>query len=367
VDKAKDDSIERLVLPYLARLEGYTAHKAVETVAGKVSIAPEAIIKIDANENPYGCSPRVTRALAESRSLHLYPDAGQHELRQAISGYCGASPDRIVVGNGSGDLIDVLLHLFIGLGDEVISCVPTFDMFRFRTEVCGGMLVEVPRGPDFAVDIAAVRRVVTPRTRMIILINPNNPTGTLTSLEEIKALLDIGLPVLVDEAYYEFAGETAIPLSGRYPNLMVLRTFSKWAGLAGLRAGYGIFPPRIADCLLKFKLPYNVSMAAKIAVEESLKDVPYLMERVGAIIAERERLFSALEQIPGIRPVPSRANFILCSIESGGAAALQGQLQEKGIIVRYFDKPLLRSCLRFSVGKPEHSDALIQALKERGG
>jgi len=359
--------IERLVLPYLARLEGYAAHKPSQSLADRIKVSPEDIIKIDANENPYGCSPRVAEALARSRHLHLYPDAGQHEIRRAVAAYCGAAPERIVVGNGSGDLIDLLLRLLVGSGDEVISCVPTFDMFRFRTDFCGGKLIEVPRARDFAVDVAAVRRAVTSRTRMIILINPNNPTGTLMPQADIESLLETGLPVLVDEAYYEFAGETSVPLMEKYANLVILRTFSKWAGLAGLRVGYGIFPTRLAEYILKLKLPYNVSLAAQIAVEASLADVPYLMERVRTIVAERERLFAALVEIPGLHPVPSRANFILCSIDGGEAALLQSQLQDRGIIVRYFDKPLLKNCLRFSIGTPAQSDALLRALKEKRG
>ena len=145
---------------------------------------------------------------------------------------------------------------------------------------------------------------------------------------------------------------------------MVLRTFSKWAGLAGLRIGYGIFPPQIADYLLKIKLPYNVSMAASVAVQESLVDIDYLMSTVKAINTERERLFSKLKQLKFLKPFPSRANFILCSVLEGTASELQQRLQRKGILVRYFDLPFLKNSIRISVGKPEHTDALIKALQE---
>jgi len=142
-----------------------------------------------------------------------------------------------------------------------------------------------------------------------------------------------------------------------------LRTFSKWAGLAGLRVGYGLFPPTIAGYLLKIKIPYNVNVAALVAVEESLKDIDYLMGTVEKIIAERGRLFEELKKIKWLKPFPSQANFILCSVQKGEAKELRQKLQAKGILVRYFEEPRLRNCIRISVGKPEHTDALIKALK----
>ncbi|HET6477835.1 MAG TPA: aminotransferase class I/II-fold pyridoxal phosphate-dependent enzyme, partial [Dehalococcoidales bacterium] len=166
--------------------------------------------------------------------------------------------------------------------------------------------------------------------------------------------------------YYEFYGKTVVPLVDRYPNLMVLRTFSKWAGLAGLRAGYGIFPPEIASYLIKIKLPYNVNVAALVAVQESLEDVGYLMGKVKAIIAERERLFQELRKIDWLKPFPSQANFIFCSVQKGDAGELRQRLQQKGILVRYFDQPLLQNSIRISVGRPEDTDTLVKVLQELG-
>jgi histidinol-phosphate aminotransferase len=153
---------------------------------------------------------------------------------------------------------------------------------------------------------------------------------------------------------------------GSYDNLIVLRTLSKWAGLAGLRVGYGILPPSIADYLLKIKIPYNVNVAAVIAVRESLSDLDYLMSTNRAIIAERERLFGELKKIECLNPYPSKANFIFCPVLLGKAIELQQKLQEKGIMVRYFDTPLLNNSIRISVGKPEHTDVLLKAFKEIG-
>ncbi len=323
----------------------------------------EDIIKLDANENPYGCSPKVSRALSSYPYLNIYPDNGQNRLRKLLEGYSGVGAEHIVAGSGSNQLIDLVLRLFVSKGDEVINCVPTFGLYRFSTELCGGTPVEVPRDDNFAIDIGAIKAALTKKTKIIFLANPNAPTGNLTPLRDILEILDTGLPVLVDEAYYEFSRQTVVPLLSQYDNLMVLRTFSKWAGLAGLRVGYGLFPPKIAEYLLRIKIPYNVNVAALVAVEESLKDIDYLAGAVKAIIDERERLFEELKKIEWLKPFPSQANFILCLVQKVDAKELRQKLQAKGILVRYFEEPRLRNCLRISVGKPEHTDALIKALR----
>jgi len=357
--------IERFIRPDLVTFTGYAARKSPDTLEGKVEVPVESIIKLDANENPYGCSPRVSQALAAYPDLNIYPDDGQTRLRKLLEGYTGVDARHIVAGSGSNQLIDLVLRLLISKGDEVINCVPTFGIYRFSTELCGGTLVEVPRDENFAVKVGAVKAAISKRTKIIFLVNPNNPTGTLMPQKDILEILDTGLPVLIDEAYYEFSGQTVAPLLSQYENLMVLRTFSKWAGLAGLRVGYGLFPPKIADYLLRIKIPYNVNVAALVAVQESLKDINYLMSNVKAIIAERERLFGELKKLEWLKPFPSQANFILCSVLKGEAGELRQKLQDKGILVRYFAEPLLRNFIRISVGKPEHTDALIECLRQK--
>ena len=363
---SEDTGIERLIRTDLVNFTGYSACQSPETLAGQTEVPIENIIKLDANENPYGGSPRVNQALATYPYLNIYPDAGQTKLRKLLEGYTGVSAEHIVAGNGSDELIDLMVRLLVGVGDEVINCVPTFDMFRISTKMCGGTLVEVPRDENFAVDASAVKAAISDKTKIIFIANPNNPTGTITPKQRILELLDTGLPVVVDEAYYEFSGETVAPLVSRYKNLMVLRTFSKWAGLAGLRVGYGIFPAKIADYLLTIKPPYNVNVAALVAVEESLKDIDYLMSRVKAIISERDRLFGELTKLKWLKSFPSRTNFIFCSVLNGKARELQQKLLNRGILVRYFDLPFWKNGIRISVGKPEHTDALIKTLQELG-
>ena len=266
------EDIEKLVRIDMSRFGAYSPCKSPDVIARKLGLPESEILKLDANENPYGCSPRVREALANYPYLNIYPDAAQTELRENLSQYVGLGPEYIVAGNGSDELIDLLLRIFVAPGDEVITTVPTFDMYRFCTQVCRGKVIEVVRLANFEVDVPAIKAAITKRTRLIFITNPNNPTGTVVPRNDILALAETGLPLVIDEAYYEFSGQTVANLVPEYNNLMVLRTFSKWAGLAGLRIGYGIFPAKIADILLKIKPPYNVNMAATVAARESIKD-----------------------------------------------------------------------------------------------
>jgi len=360
----ESEGIERYIQPHLRGFSGYSASTSPDTLKGKVDVLLDKIIKMNANENPYGCSPKVIKALAKAANLNIYPDDGQQELRRLISEYAKAPAQCIVAGHGSNTLIDFLVRLFIGPGDEVINAVPTFDIYRFSTQICNGTLVNTSRDEKFNIDVDAMIHAITPKTRLIFLATPNNPTGNITPREDILALIKTGLPVVVDEAYYEFSGETVMPLTNDYKNLIVLRSFSKWAGLAGLRVGYGVFPARIASAMMAIKIPHNVSVAAEIAVRESLDDLVYLQGRVKALIAERTRMFSELQGINWLKAYPSKANFIYCAVLKGSAGDLHQKLQKKGVLVRYFDNPLLKNSIRISIGKPEHTDALIKALRQ---
>lgn len=358
--------IDKMVKPEILAVSGYAAGKSKEALKKEIEISLDDIIKLDSNENLYGCSPRVQAALGANPYFNFYPDAEQTELKELLAGYAGVSPDAIIAGNGSDQLIEFIVNLFVGKGDEVINSVPTFDVFRFKTQLAGGTVVEVPRDENFNIDVAAIKAAVSDRTRLIVLASPNNPTGTITPQADMLEIAELGLPFLVDEAYVEFSGETMTSFVERYPNMMVLRTFSKWAGLAGVRIGFGIVPVGIADIVHKMRLSYNVNAAAVIAVRETLQDLDYLRANVEKIVQERERLFVELGKLDFIKPFPSRANFVYCSVLRGNASDIKNMMEKKGILIRYFNLPLLQNSLRIGVGKPEHTDAIIRALKEIG-
>ncbi|MEW6033345.1 MAG: histidinol-phosphate transaminase [Chloroflexota bacterium] len=358
--------MEKLIRPDLARAGAYTPIRPLDVLSERSGVPLSEVIKLNGNENPYGCSPRVQRALAAYGYYHIYPDPEQQELRLALQKYVGVDAEHIVAGAGSDELIDLILRLLLDPGDEVVSCPPTFGMYQFSTGVCAGKVIDVPRGGGFAVDVAAVKRAVTPRTKAVFLASPNNPTGNIVPEGTVRELLRLGIAVIVDEAYYEFSGVTVVPLVAEHDNLMVLRTFSKWAGLAGLRVGYGIFQPQLVAYLMKIKQPYNISSAAQVAALESLADLDYLRGTVGALVRERERLLSLLQRLDFLCPYPSQANFILCRVTNGRAKEIHQELQRRGIFLRYFDTPLLQDCIRISVGRPEHTDALMRTLEEMG-
>jgi len=354
--------IKNLIRPELVTMRSYTPIEPTELLSQRDELPLEKVIKLDGNENPYGCSPKVYQALATYPFYHNYPDPEQRELRKALERYTGLDRTHIVCGMGSDELIDLTLRLFLKPGDEVINCPPTFGMYPFSTDVCGGRVVDIPRTEDFALDMAGIKKALTKRTKVIFVASPNNPTGDIATEKEIMELVGTGKIVVVDEAYFEFSNVTVANLVPAYPNLIVLRTFSKWAGLAGLRIGYGFFPVDIANYMMKIKQPYNANAAAQAAVLASLADIEYLRANVAKIVMERERLFGKLKGLGWLKPYPSSGNFILCSLPEGKAKKIWQQLQKKGIFVRYFDTPRLKDCLRISVGRPEDTDALIEVL-----
>ncbi len=358
------EQLQQSMLPHIRGLDVYEGVEPVEVMAERAGIPPEKIIRLNGNENPYGPSPAVAKALAEFPNFNHYPDPEQRQLRQALSGYVGVDPERIIAGNGSDELIDMLFRMFIGPGDNIINLTPTFGMYSLGAEICGGQAVSVPRDAEFEIDLEGVKLAITPRTKAIVVCSPNNPTGNMPREAEVRALLDTGILVIVDEAYYEFSGQTLMPLLDEYPNLVVLRTFSKWAGLAGLRIGLGAMHPDLARTMMSVKPPYNVNLAAETALIASLDDMPALLERVNAIVVERERMHGLLSAIPTVKPYPSRANFILCQLPEGSGQQVFEDLCNRGIFLRHWNNPRLKDCVRTSVGFPEENDAVAAALTE---
>lgn len=356
---------EDLVSRHIKGIAPYEPIVPPEELARRFGIPSEKIIKLNGNENLYGCSPRAKKALADYSQYHIYPDPEQRKLREALSKYIDIDMENIMVGSGSDDYIDLVLRLFVEVDDEVISCPPTFGMYPFSTAVCGGRLVEINRHEDFTLDIAAIKQAINKRTKVIFLASPNNPSGNTAPREEILELLKEGKILVVDEAYQEFSsGASAIDLILRYDNLIVLRTFSKWAGLAGLRVGYALCPVRIAQYFMRIKQPYNVNVAAEVAALASLADLTYLKSTIAAIIQERGRLSDKLKKNSFLKVYPSEANFILCAVLNGKAKDIYQNLQRKGIFIRYYNNPLLKDYIRISIGKPEHTDVIITALEE---
>ncbi|MPZ48663.1 MAG: histidinol-phosphate transaminase [Dehalococcoidia bacterium] len=351
------------VQPHLLSAPPYVPVLPPETLAQRLGLPVESILKLDANENQFGPSPKALEALAKARSYHIYPDPEQAQLRQTLGRYVDYGPEWLVAGAGSDELIELALRLFVPPGEAILNFPPTFGMYTFLADTLGQKAINVNRRADHSIDMEAALAAV-PRTRLIFAVSPNNPTGTSLTRAELDALLATGLPVVVDEAYAEFAGESYAPLVREHSNLIVIRTLSKWAGLAGLRIGYMIADPSLMEIAMRVKQPYSVNVAAEVATLASFEDLPLLHERVAAIVSERERLAALLASLPGFEAVPSRANFILVRLNGIEAKQVQARLREKGIMIRYFDSPLLQNHLRISVGLPRQTDRLVAALGE---
>lgn len=320
------------------------------------------VIRLDTNENPYGPSPLVAEALARWR-LERYPDPECRELRLGLSAYLDVPAERIVCGAGGDELIDLLLRLFLAPGDEVIDCVPSFVMYPLATTYNGGRYVPVPRGQNFAVDLVAVESAIRDRTKVIFLCSPNNPTGNPTPDADICWVLERGPIVVLDEAYAEFAGRTLVRLTDRYPNLIVLRTMSKWAAIAGVRLGYAVAHPSVVEAMAKISSPFHVSVPAQAAGIASLQDRDYLMANVGRIVEERERLADRLRALPYGRVYASETNFLYWESGSVKAPALRAAMAWRGVLVRTVGN----GALRISVGTGAETDGVMAVLEESYG
>jgi histidinol-phosphate aminotransferase len=371
---------ETLVRPDVAKLKPYTPIVPFEVLTKQLERRPEDIVKLDANENPYGPSPLVARALSEALFLHIYPDPESRELRSALANYTGLDARYIMVGHGADELIDLILRLVIQAGDRIVNCPPTFGMYAFDAGINGAEVVNIWRNADFSIDLNGIIALFSanngrqaenhPRAdgrskvpKVIFVTSPNNPDGSLLSDHELEQLLTLPALVVLDEAYVEFGGTSRVRWVTQYANLIVLRTFSKWAGLAVLRVGYGAFPLELSQHLWKIKQPYNVNVAGQIAALVSLADREYLLQNVSRLIVQREQLVDTLDQFVWLEPYPGQANFILCLIKGRQAREVKRKLAEQGVLVRHYDSPGLSDHLRISIGTPTQMARLEEALK----
>ncbi len=333
--------------------------------------APAARRKLNQNESPYDFPlPLKQRVLDQARELswQRYPEFSPGPLLGALARHNDWDPDGVLVGNGSNELIQATLTVALAAGDVVVAPAPTFSLYRLLTAVLGGRYAPVPLDADFAYDvdrlIDAARRE---RAKVVMLNSPNNPTGSaLPEGAVARVLAETGALVVCDEAYQDFGGPSAVGLLAESARLVVLRTFSKAMGMAGLRFGYALAHPAVAREIAKAKLPYNVNAFTLAAAAVALAHRDELAARTGHIVAERERCLARLRELAGLRVYPSAANFFLVRCERRPAREVFRRLhQDHGILVRDVSSGAgLAECLRISVGTSEDTDAVVEALKE---
>ncbi|MGA2542164.1 MAG: histidinol-phosphate transaminase [Verrucomicrobiota bacterium] len=354
--------------PALENLPVYQPGRPIEEVARELSLPARRIIKMASNENPLGPSPAALAALkAAARQLHLYPDGNAFYFKQKLAAKLGVDTANLILGNGSNEILEFIAHALMGPGVEVVMSQYCFLVYPLVTRLLGANPIIVP-ARDYGHDLPALGRAITPRTRVIFLANPNNPTGTLARPEDLLQLLDQTPPqvvVVLDEAYLEYLPQPQdlVPLirRGEKPNLILLRTFSKIYGLAGLRLGYGIGHPDFIAALEKIRQPFNVNSMAQAAGLAALDDEAH-MQKTRQNNAEGLKFFENSLREMGVEFVPSSANFILVRV--GDGRRVFSELQGRGIIVRPMEIYGLPEWLRISIGLPRQNQRCLKALQK---
>ncbi len=343
--------------------------KALETIVpytpGKLK---EGAVKLASNENPLGPSPKALERLKSVLpGLSLYPDAAFVRLRQAVAGRLGVAPENLIFGNGSDELLCLAAGTYIEEGDDAVTSQSTFSEYTFATVLFGGHMTYAPL-KDGRFDLPALAALTGPRTRIVFLCNPNNPTGTVFSGDELSRFLEkVSRDVLVvlDEAYYEYVGWDEFPRSvellGAHPNVLILRTFSKIYGLAGLRVGYGIAREEVIRNLSRAKTPFNVNLAAQEAALAALEDDEFV-ERSVAMNAEGKRyLYREFDRL-GLRYYPTEANFVCVHLNRDGTEVFE-RIMDMGVTIRPLRSFGMADWIRVTVGTPEQNRLFISCLQ----
>jgi histidinol-phosphate aminotransferase len=332
------------------------------------------VARMMSNESPYRPSQRVLDAVANALTRgHLYPDAAMAEaLRARLAATAGLGAQSCVLGAGSSELIDLVVRAFVAPGEEVVISVPTFSMYESRTRVCGGVPVLVSMDDDLELDVAALMAAITERTKVVFLCTPNNPTGTSPDESALRRVLRLGLPTVIDEAYVGFSADDAEAEAGRsalireFPNAIVLRTFSKDHGLAGLRIGYALACEPVARTINRVKLPWNVSVVALAAAHAVLDDRDEIARRRASVRAERSRMAALFREIPGLRVFEGDGNFVLLEVSESGSTAdgIVRSMLAEGILIRSLaSHHLKRGFVRVTVGSIEDNRRCVEALR----
>jgi histidinol-phosphate aminotransferase len=319
-------------------------------------------IKLNSNENPYPPSPHVIEALrhAVDEDLRLYPDPVANCLRDKAAEVYGLSREQVLVGNGSDDLLTMLMRTFVGPGDRVAFAFPTYSLYDVLVEMQEGEVVRVPFPPDFSLP----PQLAEIDAKLTFLCHPNAPSGILTPACQVEELAQRVRGILViDEAYIDFADETALPLLHQYSHVIILRTFSKSFSLAGMRIGLAFGHPDLLDELMKVKDSYNINRLSIIAAVAALEDYAWMRQNVEKIRTTRTRLSAALREL-GYFVYESQANFVLARKKGVTQEPIYRGLKAQGILVRYFSSPDLADCLRITVGTDEQIDQLLEAMKQ---
>lgn len=346
---------------YVLGIQPYVPGKPLEELERELGISNS--IKLASNENPVGPSPAAVRALQGTfADLNRYPDGAGYYLKQVLASGLGVSEDELILGNGSNELLDIAVRTFMKAGDAAVMAVPSFVVYAMAVQSVGGRAVQVPL-KDFTHDLAAMADAITPETKMLFIANPNNPTGTINRKAEFRALMDRVTPdmlVVLDEAYFEYVTDADYADSMQYlqsdKNILILRTFSKIYGLAGLRIGYGIGKKEILNNMNRIREPFNTNSLAQKAALAALGDDAHVKRSREVNEEGKKYLYKELAAL-GMSYVPTHANFIYMPVDD--SVTLYDALLRKGVIIR----PMGPRAVRVTIGLPEENFRFIDALR----
>ncbi len=352
--------------PSIDTIQPYQGGKPIEEVQRELGITD--IIKLASNENPLGPSPLAVQAIAESATqVHLYPDGNAYYLKRDLAQHLGISPESLILGNGSNDVLQLVAEAYLAPDDEVIYAAGAFVVYSLVTKLCSATAVVVPMVNDTH-DLPAMAAAITDKTKVIFIANPNNPTGTMVTADETAAFMEQvpdDVLVVFDEAYYEYVARSDYPqtlpyvLEGR--NFIITRTFSKIYGLAGLRIGYGIAPPPLVETLNRVRQPFNCSLVGQAAARAALKDTAHVTKSQKSNTAGKAFLYKAFDDME-LRYIQTEGNFIMLHVPQSGADIADALLKQ-GVIVRPMAGYGYPNAVRVTIGTQQENERLIKALK----
>jgi len=353
---------------YIRRISPYEPGKPIGELAREMGIPEAGIVKLASNENPLGMSSRAKEAAAAALVAgERYPDGNAFDLKAALCSRFGVQPDQLVIGNGSNDVLELAARAFLGVGRSAVFSQHAFAVYALSTNATGAVGIEVP-AKDFGHDLPAMAAAIRPDTRIVFIANPNNPTGTFVegaAIEAFLASVPSDVLVVLDEAYTEYLGAQqrydSLAWLPRFPNLLVSRTMSKAYGLAGLRVGYGIGHPEVADLMNRVRQPFNVSSVALAAAVAALSDVEFLERTADLNSRGMSQITEALAEL-SLEWIPSAGNFLAFKV--GDAPAVNRALLQQGVIVRPIGGYGMPEWLRVSIGLPEENARFIAALRQ---
>jgi len=356
-------SVEDFIVPWVKSAEPYSDKH--------MDIAWEnpQIIRMMSNENLLVPSESVLDAMMEAARLgNLYPGSGP-QLRKNLGEAAGLTADHVVLGNGSTDVINFVTHTFVSPGDEALISIPTFPMYEARVRVAGGVVISVPMTPDFYWDIDAILKAITPKTKLIFICSPNNPTGNQIAEPDLLRILELKIPTFFDEAYYELENNVVsrVSLIKKYPHMVVNRTFSKAFGLAGFRIGYVLCDPKLAIHFNKVRFPWNVGLISLAAALAGLDDTQDQEQKRRNVIQGREYIYEEINKMPGLRAYPSEGNFVLinASILDKESNEIRDYMAGKGIYIRPMSgHNMPKGFIRITVGTPEQNHLFIKVFRD---